>query len=165
LSADALIDAWEAAWSGHDPHAFRPICVAAVHYEDPLCATPLVGVAALGEHAVRLWAAFPDARLESTGARLSDGRFLAAPGRLSGTHRAPLGDLPATGRALAFGVVFYCELEGGRLRRVRAFFDPLDAGRQLGIMPARGGLGERALLVLRGFGLRRARGLWPAPRS
>jgi len=30
----------------------------------------------------------------------------------------------------------------------------LVAGVQLGVLPSRGGLGERALLVLRGFGLR-----------
>jgi hypothetical protein len=54
--------------------------------------------------------------------------------------------------------VFYCELDDGRLRRVRAFFDLYDAAVQLGVLPARGTLGEKALLVLRGFGLRAGRG-------
>ena len=44
---------------------------------------------------------------------------------------------------------------------VRAFFDLYEAGVQLGILPARGErLGERALLMLAGFGLR---GRAPAP--
>jgi hypothetical protein len=41
---------------------------------------------------------------------------------------------------------------------VRGFFDLYDAAVQLGVLPSRGSLGERALLVLRGFGLRAARG-------
>ena len=41
-----------------------------------------------------------------------------------------------------------------RLWRVRAFYDLYDAGVQLGLLPRRGTLGERALLMLRGFGLR-----------
>jgi hypothetical protein len=36
---------------------------------------------------------------------------------------------------------------------VRAFFDAYDAAVQLGVLPARDSLGERALMVLRGFGV------------
>jgi hypothetical protein len=50
--------------------------------------------------------------------------------------------------------VFYAQLEDDRLLRVRAFFDAYDAGRQLGVLPRPGTAGERALLLLRGFGLR-----------
>jgi hypothetical protein len=53
--------------------------------------------------------------------------------------------------------VFYCEVQHGLLLRVRAFFDLYDAAVQLGVLPARGTLGEKALLVLRGFGLRAGR--------
>jgi predicted ester cyclase len=163
LTRDELIDGWEAAWSGRDARAFAPLCDVALHYEDPLCPTPLSGPGALAEHARKLWHAFPDARLERSAARLSDGRYVAAPCRLSGTHRRPLEDIPPSGRALSVQVLFYCELRapggagpgsGERLLRVRAFLDAYDAGRQLGILPARGGVGERALLMLRGFGLR-----------
>ena len=51
----------------------------------------------------------------------------------------------------------YIELSDGAVRRARGFFDLYDAATQLGLLPARGGLGETALLLLRGFGLRRAR--------
>ena len=50
--------------------------------------------------------------------------------------------------------VFYCEVEHGKLLRVRAFFDVYGAAVQLGLLPGRGTLGEKALLMLRGFGLR-----------
>ena len=158
MSTDELIDGWEAAWTGKDSAAFAPLCAADVHYEDPLTPEPLEGAAELGRHAARLWAAFPDARMERTGERLSNGKFLAAPCKLLATHRAPLEGLPATNRFLVVHCVFYCELRDERLLRIRAFFDLYDAAVQLGVLPARGTLGERALLVLRGFGLRAARG-------
>jgi hypothetical protein len=41
-----------------------------------------------------------------------------------------------------------------RLLRARAFFDLHDAGMQLGVFPRPGTAGQRALLMLRGFGLR-----------
>jgi hypothetical protein len=157
MSADELIDAWEQAWSGRDPGAFVDICVANVTYEDPLTPEPLSGPAAIGAHATRLWGAFPDARLEHSGARLTGGLYLAAPSRLLATNTGTLESLPATNKFLAVPMVFYCQTERGKLLRVRAFYDLYDAAMQLGILPARGTLSERALLVLRGFGLRAGR--------
>ena len=102
-------------------------------------------------------AGFPDVRVERAGERLTDGRFVAAPCKLAGTHRGALDGLPATDRFLVVHGVVYCELRRGRLLRVRAFFDLYDAAVQLGVLPTHGTLGEKALLQLRGFGLR-ARG-------
>jgi steroid delta-isomerase-like uncharacterized protein len=157
VTADELIDGWEAAWSNKDPATFAEVCVAELHYEDPLTSEPLEGLEELGRHAARLWGAFPDARLERTGERLANERFVAAPSKLLATHKAPLDGLPATNRFLILHCIFYCELRRERLLRVRSFFDLYDAATQLGILPARGTLGEKALLVLRGFGLRAGR--------
>lgn len=164
MTPDELIDGWESAWSGKDPAAFSELCAPDVHYEDPLTGEPLEGLAELVRHAARLWSAFPDARVERTGLRLigpdGDGepRFVAAPSKLLATHRAPLEGLPPTNRFVVVHCLFYCQLDDGRLRRVRAFFDLYDAAVQLGVLPARGTMGEKALLVLRGFGLRAGRG-------
>ena len=156
MSLDDLIDRWEAAWSGGDAEAFAAVCAPDVHYEDPFTIAPLRGPEELGEHAQRLWAALPDARLQRTGVRLSDGRFAVAPCKLVGTHLGDLEGLPPSGRALVVHAVFYCELEAHRLRlwRVRAFFDAWGAAIELGILPRRGTLGERALLMMRGYGMR-----------
>jgi steroid delta-isomerase-like uncharacterized protein len=158
MTADQLIDAWETAWSGKDPEAFEPLCAPDLHYEDPLTGEPLEGVEELVRHAERLWAGFPDARVERTGHRLSKQHYVAAPCKLLGTHKEPLEGLPATNRFVVVHCVFYCELQDQRLLRVRGFFDLYDAAVQLGVLPSRGSLGEKALLVLRGFGLRSARG-------
>jgi steroid delta-isomerase-like uncharacterized protein len=153
---DELLDRWQAGWSGREQDAFALACAPDIHYEDPVCGEPLEGVKALTAHAKLLRRLFPDARVERTGHRLTDGRYVAAPCKVLGTHRGEIEGLPPTGRFLVVHVVFYCELDaaGERLWRVRAFFDAYDAAVQLGVLPARGTFGERALLMLRGFGLR-----------
>jgi steroid delta-isomerase-like uncharacterized protein len=157
VSPDELADAWEAAWSSRETGAFADLCDPEVHYEDPTVGEPLEGPAAIGAHAERLWSAFPDARMERTGNRLRDDRFLVIPSKLLATHRGALEGLPATNRFVVTHCLAYCEVRGGRLLRIRAFFDLYDAAMQLGVLPARGTLGEKALLVLRGFGLRAGR--------
>jgi steroid delta-isomerase-like uncharacterized protein len=157
MNVDQLIDRWEAAWSEKEAEGFAEVCSADLHYEDPLTPEPLEGLEQLSRHAQRLWDAFPDARLQRTGERLMNTRFVAAPSKLLATHRAPLEGLPPTNRFIVVHCVFYCELADQRLLRVRAFFDLYDAATQLGILPGRGSLGERALMMLRGFGLRASR--------
>ena len=71
-----------------------------------------------------------------------------------GTHRQPLEGLAATHRRLELHVVFFAELRDERFFRVRAFFDAYGAAVALGVLPRPGTLGEKALLMLRGFGIR-----------
>lgn len=157
MTVDELIDGWQAAWSGKDPAAFAEVCATGVQYEDPLTGEPLDGLDALTAHAARLWEGFPDARLERTGERLANERFVAAPCKVLGTHRAALEGLPATNRFVVMHCVFYCEIRRNRLLRVRGFYDMYDAATQLGVLPGHGTMGEKALLMLRGFGLRAGR--------
>ena len=153
---EELLDRWQAGWSGRERDAFSVACAPNVHYEDPVTVQPLEGVPAIVKHARLLQRMFPDVLLERTGERLTDGQYVAAPCKVLGTHRGEIEGLPPTGRFIVVHVVFYCELDAARerLRRVRAFFDAYDAAVQLGVLPARGTFGERALLMLRGFGLR-----------
>lgn len=156
MAFDELMDGWDAAWGGRDVTAFADVCSPDIHYEDPLTSVPLHGPAELGGHARRLWAAFPDARVERTAQRLDDGRFVVAPSKLVGTHLGELEGLPASNRAVVMHAVFYCELEAHRplLWRVRAFYDVYGAAVDLGVLPRPGSVSERALLMLRGYGLR-----------
>jgi steroid delta-isomerase-like uncharacterized protein len=156
LIVDRLADAWEAAWSGGDTRAFLALCAPDLHYEDPLTPRPLHGVAALGEHAQRLWRAFPDVALERAGERLSNGRFVALPVRAVGRNTGSLDSLPASHRELELHAVFWGELDLGRTRlwRVRTVFDAYGAAIALGLIPRPGSLRNRALLALQGYGLR-----------
>lgn len=156
MTVDELFDAFERAWSGRDPAAFEPICDPEdVHYEDPLTQEPLESPAAIAAHAKRLWEGFPDARLQATGPRLLNGDHAAAPMKLLATHTQELYGLAATNRFIIVHAVAFAELRDGRLHRVRVFFDLYEAATQLGILPKPGTMGERALLMLRGFGFKR----------
>lgn len=156
--AERLVERFEAAWSAADlTQELADTCAPDLHYEDPLTLKgPLHGPAALAEHVALLRTAAPDARVEGTGPRLGDGRFLAAPVRLLATHSGELESFPPTGRAIIVHGILYCELDEARTRlwRVRAFFDLYDAAVQLGVLPKPGSVGQRALMLLRGFGLR-----------
>jgi predicted ester cyclase len=154
MDVDGIFDAWERAWSGRDPAGFESVCHPEVHYEDPLTSEPLSGVEAVAAHAARLWRAFPDARVNRTGDRLAGGAFACAPCRILGTHQGRLGRIAPTGRSLVVHAVVYAELREDRILRVRAFFDVYGAAVELGLLPRAGTAGERALLLLRGFGLR-----------
>lgn len=159
MTHDELLDAFQAAWSGRDPGAFHECCTSDVHYEDPVTA-PLTGPDAIGAHAQRLWLGFPDARVETTGPRMvSAPGHVAAPLKVVATHKGELEGLPPTGRFLVLQAVVVAERhpDNGLLWRVRTFFDAYDAGVKLGVLPERGSMGGKALLMLRGFGLR-ARG-------
>jgi steroid delta-isomerase-like uncharacterized protein len=153
----ALIDdrasAWIRAWTGDG--GFDACCAPDVHYEDPLAPDPLRGIDDLERHARRIREAFPDLRMERSGQTLAHGVFACVPWRAAGTHKNGTASLPATNRFVALHGLHYLELTDGQVRRARGFYDLYDAATQLGILPARGGLGESVLLLLRGFGLRR----------
>lgn len=156
---DELIDRFQEAWCERDLAAFAGVCAPDVHYEDPLVQAPTYGPDELARHVAGLWAAFPDLALRSIGDRLGDHRRVAAPFELTGTQHGELAGLPASGRRVRVQGVFWCELERHRERlwRVRAFYDLYGAATALGVLPRPGGLGERALLMLRGYGWRGVR--------
>jgi hypothetical protein len=152
-AVDALAERWRSAWEGA---GFEPCCTPDVTYEDPVAVDLLRGVDALDMHAAGLRGAFPDLRVEATAPPLFRGSHACVPWRALGTHRGDIGQmLPATDRFVTIHGLHYLELTDGLVRRARGFFDLYDAATQLGLLPSRGGIGETALLLLRGFGVRR----------
>ena len=149
---DELAERWRAGWLGA---GFEACCTPDVAYEDPVAMDPLRGVEALDRHAVELRAAFPDLSMLAAAPPLGRGSNVCVPWRALGTHRGDIGALPATDRFVTVHGLHYLELADGYVRRARGFFDLYDVATQLGLLPSRGGLGEAALLILRGFGLRR----------
>jgi SnoaL-like polyketide cyclase len=150
---DMLAEQWRSAWEGA---AFESCCTPDVTYEDPVAVDLLRGVEALEGHAAGLRQAFPDLKVEATSPPLFRGTHACVPWRALGTHRGDIGQtLPATDRFVTIHGLHYLELSDGSVRRARGFFDLYDAATQLGLLPSRGGVGETALLLLRGFGVRR----------
>ena len=157
VTVDDLFDGWERAWSGRDPAAFAPLCDPEdVHYEDPLTPEPLESADAIAAHAQRLWAGFPDARMQRTGARA--GRGAASRARrwkLLGTHTAELEGLTPTRRFVIVHGVAYRRAARGAAVSASAR-SSTSTTRRCSSASSRGPgtVGERALLMLRGFGLR-----------
>jgi steroid delta-isomerase-like uncharacterized protein len=152
-AVDALAERWRSAWQGE---GFEGCCTPDVTYEDPVAVDLLRGVEALDRHAATLRGAFPDLRIEAAAPPLDRGQHVCVPWRALGTHRGDIGQmLPASDRFVTIHGVHYLELADGAVRRARGFFDLYSAATQLGLLPARGGLGETALLLLRGFGVKR----------
>ncbi|MFL5894174.1 MAG: ester cyclase [Thermoleophilaceae bacterium] len=149
---DDVAAAWLAAWTGARP--FGDSCTPDVQYEDPLVVDPLRGLDDLDEHAARLRSAIPDLRLDRTAPALTGGPYACIAWRAAGTHKNDAPSLPRTNRFITLQGLHYLELADGQIHRARGFFDLYDTATQLGILPPRGGLGETALLLLRGFGLR-----------
>jgi steroid delta-isomerase-like uncharacterized protein len=150
---DELAERWRTAWQG-PVGGFASCCTPDVAYEDAVAVVPLAGVEALEAHAKTLRGAFPDIRVEAAGESIGTDDIACLTWRALGTHRGELGGLPPSNRFVVLQGVHYVELEDGRVRRARGFFDAYDAAVQLGLLPAHGSMGEKALLMLRGFGYR-----------
>jgi predicted ester cyclase len=153
MTLDQLGERWRAAWQG-PAGGFGTCCTPDVSYEDPVATVPLEGVGALEGYAGALRAAFPDVRIEPSGESLGKEGLACLTWRALGTHRGELAGLPATNSFVVLHGVHYVELVDGLVRRARGFFDLYDVAVQLGLLPAHGSVGEKALLMLRGFGLR-----------
>jgi steroid delta-isomerase-like uncharacterized protein len=153
MTLDQLAERWRTAWQS-PAGAFEACCTPDVSYEDPVAVVPLEGLEALEAYAGTLRAAFPDIRVEPSGESIGSESLACLTWRVLGTHRGELAGLPATNSFVVLYGVHYVELVDGLVRRARGFFDLYDAGVQLGLLPEHGSFGERALLMLRGFGLR-----------
>ena len=153
MTLDELAAAWRAAWASPDG-GFEQPCTPDVRYEDPIAVDPIEGLDALEGYAAQLRSAFPDLRVDPSGTPIGDDSLACIPWRALGTHKGELGELPATNTFVIMQGVHYVELHDGRIRRARGFFDLYNAAMQLGLLPAHGSMGEKALLMLRGFGLR-----------
>ena len=143
------------AWAGGGRDDLALCCTVDVRYEDPLTdeiagrhrrarPTTSPGCAARSPTC----ASSPPARASPTA------RSAACRGGSPAPTAASSARFPPTGKFVTMHGVHYVELRDGLICRARGFFDLYDAAMQLGLLPKRGSLGESALLMLRGFGLR-----------
>lgn len=137
-----------AAVNAHDAAAVAALCHTDVIWDDPAASAPLRGRDAVYRfHQETMFRALPDVRIE-----LIDGPYLALDGtgvsarlRISGTMTGPLvppGFAPTDG-ALVFETAEFSRFENGLLARHTVVIDMLGLARQIGAVPATGGLGER----------------------
>ncbi len=83
--------------------------------------------------------ALPDARLNLRSA-VEAGERLAVEGAFTGTFTGPLmssqGEVPPTGRTIDVPYADFFTVRGGRIVAHRVYYDQVELGTQLGLMPA-----------------------------
>jgi steroid delta-isomerase-like uncharacterized protein len=152
MSIESLRDfssRWLEAWNSHEPDRVLELLTEDVEVRDDSWPRTMHGHADVREFIVALWRAMPDMGFE-----LLDGPYVifgeprgALHWRASGTFTGPL-DPPGfapTGRKWEVDGADFAEYRDGRICRLRVAFDVMTLVRQLGLMPAPGSRGERAM--------------------
>jgi steroid delta-isomerase-like uncharacterized protein len=147
-----------AAWNSHDPDRLLALMSEDIVYDDTAWPTQMHGHSGVRPFLESVWRASPDLTFELVeGPYLVPGKPKAAfHWRGTATFTGPLeppGFAPTGGRAVFEGVDFH-EYRDGKLARLRIDFDLMDFSRQVGLIPAYGSRGERALARLQRLGAR-----------
>ena len=92
-----------------------------------------------------LRAAFPDFEI-SVERVVADDQAAVVQSQATGTFRGSFQGVEPTGRRIELRVVEVMEIEEGRIRRNTIYYDGASFARQIGLLPAKGSLADRALL-------------------
>jgi steroid delta-isomerase-like uncharacterized protein len=123
-----------AAWNAHDPDAVAAVFAEGALTRDAGSDDVAVGREAVRERAARLFAAFPDLRLERV-ALVIDQKQHADRWVLTGTHEGELLGLPPTGRSVRVeGATFTVMNDDGLVAEDNHYMDLVGLLRQLGVL-------------------------------
>jgi steroid delta-isomerase-like uncharacterized protein len=147
-----FVDRYLEAWNTCDTQAMAQLISDDIVWEDPALPEPARGVAAVQEFMRSSCRAFPDLRFgePEPPALAVTGEVALWAWTMEGTHRGalePPGFAP-TGRTMRVEGIDRWTMRDGRIARYRAFYDLNGLARQLGIVPAVGSGGERAMVRL-----------------
>jgi steroid delta-isomerase-like uncharacterized protein len=144
-----FVQRWTDAWNGHRAEPLLDLMTPDIVYDDSAWPRTMRGHSDVREFAEHTWTAFPDLRFE-----VLDGPFLhqsepqaTAYWRGFATHTGPIDPpgIPATGRRIEFTGFDFHEYRDGKVARLVITFDMADVARQLGLLPAPGSAGEKAM--------------------
>jgi len=160
--AEEFLERWEAAWASHDADQLLDLMTDDIVYDDSASPETMRGKDAVRAFAESTWRAFPDLRFEGVGGPLvaSDGPRAAFWWRGTGTNTGPIDPpgIPPTGKRIEFEGADFHEYRDGKVARLRIVFDMNELGQQLGLVPAPGSRGERALVLMQRLKARATRG-------
>ena len=155
MDVDELFDAWERAWSGRDPARVRILCAPDVRLRGPADARAAARRPLARRPRAQLWNAFPDARVNAHG-RAPQRRPLRLRAVQAPRHaHGPLGGHRADRRASSSCTRSSTPSSrtAGCCASARSSTSTAPRPRSA-CSPKPGTVGEKALLLLRGFGLR-----------
>jgi steroid delta-isomerase-like uncharacterized protein len=163
LDRDALADFVEryvAAWNSRSAAPFGELVTDDVVWDDPALPQPARGRKEFESFLATSWRAFPDLAFdEGAGFLAVDGDRAAFSWRMFGTNSGPL-DPPGfapTGRSIDVHGMDLVRMVDGRIADYRAFYDMQGLAQQLGLVPAPGSRGQRALVGLQKLGAKAKR--------
>ena len=135
--SQAVAGAFLEAFNAHDEGRMKELTAEASTFEGP-GDVQLEGRDATTGYAMSWLNAFPDARLNVTN-ELATGDWVVQEFVFEGTHEAslasPMGEIPATHRALRGRGVQILRIESGLVADTRLYFDQVEVMTQLGLMP------------------------------
>ncbi len=148
IDRERLLRDYIAAWNARDAARIASFFSPDAIYDDRGAGEVARGPTEIEAHAARIHAAFPDLSFELV--RAADGdSFTAGEWRSRMTHRGEIDGLAPTGRVVESAGVDLATLDGeGRITHLVSYYDGAQIMRYLGVLPARGSRGERALARL-----------------
>jgi steroid delta-isomerase-like uncharacterized protein len=140
---------WLDAWNAHDADRVLGLLTEDVEIRDDSWPKTMRGRGDVREFLEALWRAIPDMRFELlSGPYVIPGKPRASvQWRGSGTFTGPMNPpgFAPTGRRWEVDGADFQEYREGRIARLRVAVDMMTVSRQLGLMPAVGSRGERAM--------------------
>jgi steroid delta-isomerase-like uncharacterized protein len=142
---------WLDAWNSHEPDRLLALMAEDIVYDDSAWPQTMRGHGEVREFLEFTWRAFPDMTFEAAGNALLDGEESRAAfwwkGRATNSGPIEPPGMPATNKRVEFEGADFHEYEDGRVKRLRIVFDMADFARQLGLLPDRGSMSEKALVM------------------
>jgi steroid delta-isomerase-like uncharacterized protein len=140
----SIVERFYAAFNRGDFDAVAEVFAPDVETTDPGLGTAVRGVEAWTAYGEAFKRALPDARLNLRAA-VASGDTVAVEGAFTGTFTAPLitpqGEVPPTGRAIDVPYSDFFTIRDGRIVSHRVYYDQVELGTQLGLMPQPGRAG------------------------
>ena len=132
MDTQRIVERYFDAWIAHDAPAIVSTFAEGGTYVDPTTPAALVGHA-IGEHARRLWSAFPDLAFDVRRHTGNGVDVFAAEWTMRGTNDGPLGELPPTGRRVVVDGADVIRVDESGIQSVHGYFDAGAVPRQLGL--------------------------------
>ena len=124
-----------AAWNAHDVEAFVKRLDTKTIWESDAFPAPFVGHEGARQFFKLYLTAFPDLHLDMEAILPAGESQVVVRWRSSGTHKGPLGSLPATGRKASVHGCSVMEVKNQKIAHAWVYFDNAHLLRQLGVLP------------------------------
>jgi steroid delta-isomerase-like uncharacterized protein len=147
---EEFVDRWIAAWNSYQPERVLELMTDDIVYDDSGWPQTMRCHAQVRELLDFTWRAFPAFTVQRVGGPLvaSEGPRAAFWWRCHMTNSGPIDPpgIPATGKRIEYEGADFHEYRDGKVARLRIVFDMADISRQLGLLPERGSVAERAMV-------------------